>query len=74
MFETIEQRPRQTRATATNYMTVPDVRSMIGWKAYSFGRPTFWNSLEPEARTIENKTSFRNHITKLICQDVNHPG
>ncbi len=74
MFETIEHRARQTRATTTNYMTVPDIRTNMGWKAYCFRGPTIWNSLEPEVRIIENKTSFKNHITKIICRDVNHPG
>ena len=27
-----------------------------------------------DVRQIETKNSFKTHITKVICRDVNHPG
>ena len=49
-----------------NLMTVIDVRSVNGRKAYSYRDPHFWNTLNNEARLFENKNSFKMHLTKLI--------
>lgn len=69
-----EDRVRSTRSENRNMMRVPDVRSVTGRKAYSYRGPSFWNTLENESRTITTKTTFKTHITKLFCRDVNHPG
>ncbi len=74
MFETIEGRLRQTCATTSNYMLVPDIRSHTGRKAYSYRGPAYWNTLDVESRMIENKANFKTHITKEVCRDVSHPG
>ena len=75
MFKTLDEtRTRRTRATDTNTMCVPNVRSMVGRKAFSYRGPRFWNNLSNEFRLIENKNSFKTHISKETCRDVNHPG
>ena len=67
-------RQRRTRATDTNVMEVPDIRTCVGRKAYSYKGPSFWNTLTADARCIEDKEQFKRHINKSICRDVNHPG
>ena len=69
-----DQRTRTTRSTATNYMNVVNVWSITGRKAFSFREPTFWNSIDETTRVIKNKNTFKSHIIKIICRDVNHPG
>ncbi len=67
-------RTRRTRTTDTNTMLIPQVRSMVGRKSFAYRGPYFWNNLDRESRLLENKNSFKNHISKQICRDVNHPG
>ena len=67
-------RVRHTRTTDTNMMTVPNVKSITGRRAFSFRGPHFWNNLASESRLIENKNGFKKHISKEVCRDVNHPG
>ena len=75
MFIKLDQeRERTTRSTNTNCMKVKNVRTLTGHKAYSYRGPAFWNTLEEDIRQIEDKNSFKKHITKLMCRDVNHPG
>ena len=73
MYEPLN-RTRTTHTTGTNCMTVPNIRSCTGRKAYSYKGPTFWNSLDVEARCITEKEKLKKHINKLTCRDVNHPG
>ena len=74
LYKTIDNKTRATRNTGTKYMIVPKINSCIGWKAYSFQGPTFWNTLDSETRQIEDKSAFKRHISKLACRDVNHRG
>ena len=75
MFITIdEHRAWPTRSENQNLMTVANIRMVNGRKAFSYRGPYFWNTLDNEVRKIEAKNSYKTHITKLICQDVNHPG
>ena len=67
-------RIRTTRSENQNLMNVANTRSVNGRKAFSYRGPHFWNNIENDARLLETKGSFKAHITKLICRDVNHPG
>ena len=69
-----DDRIRSTRSTGTKCMKVPNIRSTIGRKAYSYRGPCFWNNLDIESRSIEKKEPFKRHISKALCRDVNHPG
>ena len=55
-------------------MNVDNVRTLTGRKAYSYRGPSFWNTLDENAKQIENKNTFKKHIIEIICRDVNHPG
>ena len=75
MFKPIDDnRARPTRSENQNLMTVANIRTVNGRKAFTYTGPFFWNILDNEARQIESKNSFKTHITKLICRDVNHLG
>ena len=67
-------RVRITRTSGTKTMEVPNIRSCVGRKAYSYKGPSFWNTLNAETRCIEEKEKFKQHINKITCLDVNHPG
>ena len=74
MFQSVDDRSRRTRTTGTKYMKVPNIRSSMGRKAYSYWGPSFWNCLDSDTRGIDTKDAFKRHISKTICRDVNHPG
>ena len=65
---------RVTRSSHTHQVKVDNIRTVTGRKAFGFRGPNFWNKLDTEARLIEEKTTFKNHISKIVCTDVNHPG
>ena len=73
MYKT-SNRPRTTPTPGTKLMDVPNIRSCIGRKAYSYKGPAFWNTLDSQPRCITEKEQFKKHINKLVCRDVNHPG
>ena len=75
MFVQVDvSRIRDTRSTNTNYMKVKNVKSVTGRKAFEYRGPNFWNKLDSDSRKITSKPIFKNHISKLVCRDVNHPG
>ena len=65
---------RESRSNNTNKMTVENIRTMAGRKAFGFRGPNLWNHLESETRTIESKNVFKGHISKTVYRDVNHTG
>ena len=67
-------RARTTCRTNTNKMQIENIRTVMGRKAYMYRRLQFWNTLVQENRLIDNKATFKNHITNLLCRDINHPG
>ena len=69
-----ENRERTTRSTQTNQVEVENIRTVTGRKAFGFRGPNYWNKLNTDCRVITDKNEFKNHISKLICRDVNHPG
>ena len=75
MFKQLDNtRVRRTRTTETNTMCIPRINSVVGRKAFSYRGPHFWNNLTSESRQIESKNSFKTHISKETCRNVNHPG
>ena len=73
-YKTNDTRERTTRSTGTKYMGVPNLRTCVGRKAYSYRGPTFWNNLGADSRLMTDKEQFKRHINKVLCRDVNHPG
>ena len=59
-------RKRTTRSENQKLMTVSNIKTVNGRKAYSYGGSFFWNSLDNDTRLIENKTCFKTHI----CADM----
>ena len=74
MFNTVDDRAHNTRTTGTKVMKVPNIRTTTGRKAFSYRGPRFWNDLHSDCRQIDKKDTFKRHISKTICRDVNHPG
>ena len=71
MFKKVECN-RVTWSTNSNLIKTENIRTLTGRKAFGFRGPNFWNQLDSETRTIENKNVFKNHISKQMCRDVNH--
>ena len=67
-------RERVTGSTSTNQVEVDNIRTVTGRKAFRFRGPNYWNKLDNDSRALENQTEFKNHISKVVCRDVNHPG
>ena len=54
-------------------MKTENIKSVTGRKAFGFRGPNFWNNLKEETQIIENKTTFKKHVTKAMCRGVDHP-
>ena len=67
-------RTKNTRSSNTKQMEVQNVKTVTERKAQEYRGPNFWNSITTDIRQLECKTTFKKHITKHICQDINHPG
>ena len=67
-------RIRETRSSHTHKVQTENIRTVTGCKAFGFRGPNLWNKLEVEKRVIEEKAAFKNHISKIVHRDVNHPG
>ena len=52
------QPSRQLRSSNTNLLVVPDIRSALGRRSFSFSAPTVWNSLPVALRSSTNLQSF----------------
>ena len=49
---------RKLRSSDTNLLVIPDIRTSIGRRSFSFAAPTVWNSLPQSLRSCSNLTSF----------------
>jgi hypothetical protein len=56
------QPTRDLRSRGTNLLVVPDIRSAIGRRSFSFSAPTIWNSLPPEIRSCTCFLTFPNKL------------
>ncbi len=63
---------RRTRAGGSK-MELPNLKSNIGRKAYSYRGPQHWISLPEETRKIESKPLFKKECIKNLMRDINHP-
>ena len=68
------QGTNQTRNSEALSMQVPNIRSCIGRKSYSYRGPFNWNSVTPENRKTESLNVFKSNLTKDMCRNVNVPG
>ena len=64
---------RRTRRSNEENVQVPDIRSSLGRKAYSYRGPVFWNGIDNNIKLIQSKNSFKTEYTKFLLRDVNHP-
>ena len=64
---------RQTQRSNEENIIVPDIRTNLGRKAYSYRRPVFWNGIENDLKLIQSKNSFKTEYIKFLLRDVNHP-
>ena len=49
---------RKLRSSDTNLLVIPDIRTSIGRRSFSFAAPTVWNSLPQTLRSCSNLSSF----------------
>ncbi len=64
---------RQTRRSNEDNVQVPDIRSDVGCRAYSYRGPVFWNGIDNDIKSIQTKNSFKTQYIKYLLRDVNHP-
>ena len=51
--------PRSVRSSNKNLLIVPDIRSEMGRRSFSFAAPTFWNSLPQHIRSSDSLSVFK---------------
>ena len=52
------QPTRNLRSSGANLLVIPDIRSEMGRRAFSFAAPSVWNSLPEALRSCSNVASF----------------
>ena len=52
------QPSRSLRSSGTNLLSIPDIRSSIGRRSFSYTAPKLWNSLPPDLRSCTSITVF----------------
>ncbi len=72
MFRNFEN-IRMTRRSNELNVKVPNIRSEIGRKAYSYRGPVCWNAIESDIKKSENKNVFKSAYTKYLLRGVDHP-
>ena len=60
------QPSRHLRSSGTNLLVVPDIRSSMGRRSFSFSAPTLWNSLPLEIRSCTCFLTFRNKLKTYL--------
>ncbi len=71
---TPQARARVTRRGEKQKVNVPDVKSELGRKAFSYRGPVFWNDISDDMKQKENRNIFKSAYLKYILRDVSHPG
>ena len=66
---------RATRNTRTGdtKCEVPDIRSMIGRRCFSYRGPAHWNTISDELKNSESINAFKHSYLNKLLRDVNHP-
>ena len=72
MFERSEH-ARQTRRSNELNVKVPNIRSEVGQKAYSYRGPVCWNAVNSDIKQAESKDAFKSAYTLYLLRGVNHP-
>ena len=67
-------RSRVTRRGDSNKVSVPQVDSEVGRKAFSYRGPIVWNDLDNDLKAEENRNTFKNAYLQKLLRDINHPG
>ena len=60
------QPSRCLRSRGTNLLSVPNIRSSIGRRSFSFTAPTLWNSLPPDLRSCACITNFQGKLKTYL--------
>ena len=60
--------PRSLRSSSKNLLIVPDIRSEIGRRSFSFAAPTIWNSLPQNVRSSDSLSAFRGLLKTFLYQ------
>ena len=53
---------RNLRSSGTNLLSVPDIRSEIGRRSFSYAAPKLWNSLPPDLRSCKCISTFQGKL------------
>ena len=53
---------RNLRSSGTNLLSVPDIRSEIGRRSFSYAAPKLWNSLPPDLRSCTCISTFQGKL------------
>ena len=64
---------RQTRSSDTDVI-VPNYRTTMGRKGFSYRGPQMWNTLTVELKNLETVNGVKNAYIRELLRDVNHPG
>ena len=60
--------PRSLRSSNKNLLIVPDIRSEMGRRSFSFTSPSIWNSLPPHIRSSDSLSAFRGLLKTFLYQ------
>ena len=60
--------PRSLRSSNKNLLIVPDIRSEIGRRSFSFASPSIWNSLPQHIRSSDSLSAFRDLLKTFLYQ------
>ena len=68
----------QTRATRTTRagdkrLVIPNLKTNMGRKAFSYRGPSHWEGLPVHLKNIKSPDVFKSECLKTICRDENHP-
>jgi hypothetical protein len=53
---------RTLRSSNTNSLEVPNIKSAIGRRSFSFSAPTIWNKLPLSLRNTKSPLAFRSQL------------
>ena len=60
--------PRSRRSSNKNLLIVPDIRSEMGCRSFSFAAPTNWNSLPQHIHSSDSLSAFQGLLKTFLCQ------
>ena len=60
--------PRSLRSSNKNLLIVPDIRSEMGRRSFSFASPSIWNSLPQHVRSSDSLSAFHGLLKTFLYQ------